>query len=88
MSADLQTQLGLVPEATYAKMRDVDIRALQNERAKGLGPPFVKDGRAVFYPLAQLRKYIAKQARAPSKTKTLVNGGNRKRGARSENQAA
>ncbi len=84
--SDLETQLGLIPEAQYAEMRDVQLSALRNERAKGLGPPYVKDGRRVFYPIDGLREYIAKQARTPSKVSTLIDGGTRKR--RSQPQAA
>jgi len=86
--SDLETRLGLVPEAEYAKMRGVQVEALRNERAKNLGPPYVKDGRAVFYPIDGLRKYIANQARTPSKARTLVEGGNHKRRSRSEASAA
>jgi hypothetical protein len=81
VTPDLKTQLGLVAEAEYARMRGVDVFALRNERCKNLGPPYIKDGRAVFYPIEGLRKYMAKQAITPSQAGTLIDG-NKKRGAR------
>ena len=82
VTPDLKTQLGLVSEAEYARMRAVDVTALRNERSRNLGPPYVKDGRAVFYPIDGLRKYMAKQAVTPSQAGTLIDG-NKRRGARS-----
>jgi hypothetical protein len=73
--SDLKNELGLAPEADFAELRKVNLSALRNERAKGLGPPFVKVGRAVFYPIKALREYMAKQAVTPSiRAATLIDG--------------
>jgi hypothetical protein len=82
--SDLKSELGLAPEADFAELRKVKLSALRNERARGLGPPFVKIGKSVFYPIKGLREYMAKQAVVPSRAATLVDG----RGKRAANAAA
>lgn len=72
--SDLETELGLVPEADFAALRKIQVSALRNERAKGLGPPFVKIGNAIFYPIKSLRAYAAKQAVIPARASTLIDG--------------
>jgi hypothetical protein len=75
--SDLKSELGLAPEADFAELRKVKLSALANERSKGLGPPFVKVGRAIFYPIKGLREYMAKQAVVPSRAATLIDGSKR-----------
>ena len=62
----------------------------ENERARGEGPAFVKWGRAVYYPVAHLRKYAEAQTVVPSPAApTLIDGGRgSKRRSRSESTPA
>jgi hypothetical protein len=72
----LRIELGLIPEADLAVFRDIELPALRNERARGEGPPYVKLGRAVFYPIEGLRKYAAAQTVIPTQAgATLIDGG-------------
>ncbi len=40
-------------------------RALRAERAKGLGPPYIKDGKHIWYPIEAGREWAASQTRMP-----------------------
>jgi hypothetical protein len=79
----LKTELGLIDESEVAAWRDVDIAALRNERAKGKGPPYIRIGRKVFYPLDKLRAYLKAATVTPKRAPTLLDG-NGKRRPRSE----
>jgi hypothetical protein len=47
----------LTPEEVE-KLGYKNVNALAIDRARGKGPPFVRDGHRIFYPLIQLRKYL------------------------------
>ena len=63
MSLELKT------EAQYAKWRDCSIRTVQRERAVGVGPPFIRLGRKIFYRPEAIQNWLLaheqKQPRAP-----------------------
>jgi hypothetical protein len=71
---DLKSHLALAEEADVAALRDMSIPSLRNERARGKGPPYQRIGRKVFYPLAQLKAFLARSTVTPGKEATLVNG--------------
>ena len=71
---DLKATFGLITEAEYADIRDVSPGALANERYRGLGPPFTKIGRHVYYPIKGIKADIAKNTRAPKPRPTMVSG--------------
>jgi len=78
--SDLKSDLGLITEAELADLRGIKVRTLRDERSRGVGPPYTKIGKAIFYPLKSLREYTAKRAVVPTKANTLVNGRGRKTG--------
>ena len=80
---DLKNTLGLVEEAEVAALLQMTLPSLRNQRARNQGPPWVRMGRKIFYPLDKLRAFLAAQTVTPSRTPSLIDG-NRKRGARSE----
>jgi hypothetical protein len=81
---DLKIQLGLVAEADVAALQDMTIASLRNQRAREpyTGPPYQRVGKKIFYPLDQLKKYLAASTVTPSRSRTLIDGDG-KRGARS-----
>ena len=48
--------LNLTPTETAARLR-ITIGTLSNWRVQGVGPKFIKVGRKVLYPLAQVAAY-------------------------------
>jgi hypothetical protein len=75
---DIKKELRLLDEADVAAFRDMSIPALRNERARGLGPPFQRIGRRVFYPLERLKDFLAASTVTPTRPRSLIDG-NRKR---------
>jgi hypothetical protein len=85
MSAvDLKAHLGLAEESDVAALRGMSIPSLRNERARGKGPPYQRIGRKVFYPLDNLRKYLAAATVTPRRSPTLVDGSGKRRPRRPE----
>jgi hypothetical protein len=72
--ADLKKRFDLIEEPAFAALRDVDNRALSNERSQGKGPAYMRVGRKIYYPAAEIKKYLdgclVKQTRKP----TLIDG--------------
>lgn len=50
-----------------AAVRRTTVGHLANERARGLGPPIAKIGGRIFYPAAELRKFIVDRIADPSR---------------------
>jgi len=50
-----------------AKVRRTTTGHLANERSRGLGPPVCKLGGRVFYPAAELSKFISERIVDPSR---------------------
>ncbi len=50
-----------------AAVRRTTVGHLANERYRGLGPPFVRDGGKILYPAEQLRDYISTNTVTPSR---------------------
>lgn len=76
---DLAADFGLVSEADAMHFRGVAKRTLSNERAQGKGPPFVRVGKKIYYPLDGLREYVAKNTITPVHSATLIHGRRRVR---------
>jgi hypothetical protein len=56
---------GYIDEEEMAKQRDVSVRTLQLERQRGDGPPWVKVGRDVYYPIDGFRDWLKSIERRP-----------------------
>lgn len=41
-----------------ASVRRVTVNHLANERSRGCGPPYIKDGGRILYPADKLREYL------------------------------
>lgn len=50
--------LGYFSEEQYASFRGLSLRSARNERARGAGPPFIRVGRKVFYPVSGVRAWM------------------------------
>lgn len=54
----------LISEANYAAARDVSLRTVQRERAKRIGPPFIKLGKKIFYRPSAIEAWLLAQEQA------------------------
>jgi hypothetical protein len=81
-TADLKITLGLIEEAEVAALLHMTLPSLRNQRARNQGPPYQRIGRKVFYPLDQLKKYLAASTVTPAKAATLIDGNRRRRRSR------
>ncbi len=52
-------------EKDFAEQRGVSPRTLRAERQRGESPPYVKDGRKVYYPIATARDWVLRKVRIP-----------------------
>ena len=64
---------GYVPEDHIAAVRGCGKRALRSERQKGMGPPFVKLGKRVLYPIEGFRGWLKDNERNPVRSMRKVN---------------
>lgn len=71
---DLKARLQLADEAEVAQLRNMKLGSLRNERSKGLGPPYQKFGKRIFYPIADLQKFLAESTVKPNSARTLIDG--------------
>lgn len=76
---DLKNTLGLIEETEVASLLEMTLPSLRNQRARNQGPPFVRMGRKVFYPLDKLRAYLAASTVTPNRTPTLIDGDRKRR---------
>lgn len=70
MTFDIQTitanpLAGYVPDVEMATIRNVSPRTLRSERQRGDGPPYVKAGKKIYYPLAGFREWLKSRERQP-----------------------
>jgi hypothetical protein len=56
---------GYAPEDEIAKARGVGKRTLRAERQRGMGPPFVKIGKQILYPIEGFRNWLKANERHP-----------------------
>ena len=52
-------------EAQFAKERKLSPRTLRAERQRGAGPPYVRDGRKIYYPIATAREWLQRKLHIP-----------------------
>jgi len=56
---------GYLPEREAANARNKSTRTLRAERQRGSGPPWVKDGKQVLYPIEGFRAWLKAIERKP-----------------------
>ena len=56
---------GYAPEDQIAEVRGVGKRTLRAERQRGMGPPFVKIGKQILYPIEGFRDWLKANERHP-----------------------
>lgn len=74
INTDIASTLGLVSEEQYAKLRNIQLGQVRNERSAGRGPAYVKLGKRVMYPLEAVRRYICENTITPTSAATLIDG--------------
>jgi len=62
----------LISESDYAAARSVSVRTVQRERAQGIGPPFIKLGRNIYYRPAAIEKWLLAQEQVQPRAKCVV----------------
>jgi hypothetical protein len=70
----LKDRLGLISESEFAALRRVKISALWNERSLGKGPTFLRVGRAIYYPIKEIEKYLAGCTVKPARAMSTIVG--------------
>ena len=68
MIAEIQTAdpfAGYLPEDQIAEKRKVSKRTLRSERQRGDGPPHVKVGKRIYYPLDGFRDWLKARTHQP-----------------------
>jgi hypothetical protein len=53
------------PDSEMAKIRGVTPRTQRAERQRGDGPPYVRDGKKIYYPLAGFREWLKAREHQP-----------------------
>jgi hypothetical protein len=56
---------GYLPDAELAKIRKVTPRTQRAERQRGEGPPYVRDGKKIYYPLSGFREWLKSREHQP-----------------------
>jgi hypothetical protein len=74
MTSEVQTLpadplAGYLPDAEMAKQRGVTPRTQRAERQRGDGPPYVKDGKRIYYPLTGFREWLKARERQPVRSR-------------------
>jgi hypothetical protein len=87
-SVDLKSTLGVAEETDVAALLHMTLPSLRNQRARGMGPPYTRIGRKVFYPIDKLRKYLAQSTVTPGRAPTLIDGSGKRRSRRTEGTAS
>jgi hypothetical protein len=85
---ELKARLGLLEESEACALQDMTLPSLRNQRARGMGPPYTRIGRKVFYPIDKLRAYLAAATVTPTRAPTLIDGSGKRRGRRAESAAS
>ena len=71
---DIAVKTSLLPESDYLQFADIGKRAAANQRSQGKGPPFVRVGKKIYYPLEGICDLIAKNTVTPKSAPTLIHG--------------
>ena len=76
---ELKAKLAMFDEDDVLALRNLKSKqTLQNERSSGKGPPYVRIGNSIFYPIAKFKAYIAKNTVTPKRTATMIDADNRR----------
>lgn len=59
----LRRELGLLSEAEMAEIAGVEPRTVQDWRTQRIGPPYVKIGKTVLYPVEAFRRWVAENVK-------------------------
>jgi hypothetical protein len=86
-SSDLVSQLGCVTEEDYVALSGKKLVSVRNERSLGLGPPHIKIGKRILYPLVELKKYLEAHTVRPESAPSLIHG-TKRRGRNPQSKAA
>lgn len=54
-----------LPDSEMAKRRGVTVRTQRAERQRGDGPPWVRDGQKIYYPIVGYRDWLKARERQP-----------------------
>ena len=60
---------GYYPESEVAAARGVCVRTLRGERQRGEGPPFVRIGKAIYYPRDGFRQWLKSIEQRPTRAR-------------------
>jgi hypothetical protein len=82
----INQRFGLISEEEYAQLEGKDVRSVRNDRAKGLGPRFIRLGGdtkgVVKYRVSDVEAWLKKRTTDPKKdSKPTLATGRRKRAA-------
>jgi hypothetical protein len=62
---------GWISDKQMAEVREKSPRAQRDERQKGLGPPWTRDGRDILYSVQGYREWLASNERSPASQRPL-----------------
>ena len=90
MNIDLKERFEVATAEEVAKFFDKTAESLANDRCNGVGPPYIKVGKQVLYPLQGLRKYLEARTVTSEETHapTLIHGVKRRGRASTLSKAA
>ena len=60
--------------AEFSAQRNKSERTLRLERQRGVGPPYVRDGRNIYYPVDTARAWLREQLRHAARTGAFERG--------------
>ena len=58
----------LLSEKDYAAARGISVRTAQRDRALGIGPPFIRVGRRIFYRPEAIEAWLIAQEETPPRS--------------------
>jgi hypothetical protein len=67
----IELREGYLKEAEMAEEREKSPRTLRAERQRGGGPPWVRDGRDVLYPIEGYRTWLKANERRPVRDRAV-----------------
>lgn len=66
--------LGYFTEEEVARIRNITIGTLRNQRVRNEGPPFCRVGNRILYSVADLKRYIESAKVETAPPSTLISG--------------
>jgi hypothetical protein len=68
---------GYLTDDEAARQRGKSTRALRDERQRGIGPPYTRDGRRILYPVDGFRDWLRANERLPVRAVRLERSGDK-----------